>query len=74
MYRSGYATGCCPEDRGSSPLGRQAKEDNEEEMRFRRTAVPVMEHAAAGVLCLVPCFLFPMRTYLSQSKLRHTAR
>ena len=25
-------------------------------MRFRRTAVPVTERAAAGVLCLVPCF------------------
>ena len=27
-------------------------------MRFRRTAVPVTERTAAGVLCLVPCFLF----------------
>ena len=25
-------------------------------MRFRRTAVPVTERAAAGVLCLVPCY------------------
>ena len=58
MYRSGCAAGCCPEDGGLSPLGRQAEEDYEEEMRFRRTAVPVTERAAAGVLCLVPCFLF----------------
>ena len=58
VYRSGCAAGCCPEDGGSSPLGRQAEEDYEEEMRFRQTAVPVTERAAAGVLCLVPCFLF----------------
>ena len=42
-------------------------------MRFRRTAVPVTERAAAGVLCLVPCFLFPKWTYLRLSKLRHAA-
>ena len=28
-------------------------------MRFRRTAVPMTERAAAGVLCLVPSFFGP---------------
>ena len=50
LYRSGDAAGCCPEDGGSSPRDRQAEEDYEEEMRFRRTAVLVTERAAAGVL------------------------
>ena len=72
LYRSGCAASCCPEDGGSSPCGRQAEEDYEEEMRFRRTAVPVTERAAAGVLWLGPCFYFPMCTYLTQSKVRHT--
>ena len=27
----------------------------------------------AVVLCFVPCFLFPTWTYLTQSKIRHTA-
>ena len=42
-------------------------------MRFRRRiAVPVAERAAAGVLCLVPCF-FVSLSDIPGTKLRHTA-
>ena len=43
-------------------------------MRFRQTAVPVTERAAARVLCLVPSFLVPIGTFQTISYLDHSRK
>ena len=49
-----------------SPSAGEPKRNMRRRCATRRPAVPVTECTAASVLCLVPCFYFSMRSYLTQ--------